>query len=974
MITTFVIAFVTLFAPFATGITVQGYSTQMRGLTAAQIVADMGAGWNMGNSLESENNETGWGNPRITKEMVQAIKNRGFKTIRIPVRWDDNYTDSNYTINSSYLDRVEEVVNYGLDCGLYVIINVHHNDLQTKANYNSSDQWQVKQELKTIWTQVGNRFKNYGDKLVFEVNNEPRNDNDWGGDSTLYDVVNQYNEVGRAAIRATGGNNKTRLVMLPTYCASADEPKVAGWKSLSSDNMIAVSIHAYHPFDFAFQGDGHSNWTDDDYNQLKQTFDRLRSYFTSKGIPVVIGEMGCTNKYNYDDRVKCTGIYAKMAKEQGIACIIWDNNNDVSEYNNYGKDGECFKIFDRNSCSFVYDGIAGALVDVFKDDVTPSAVPTTTPSQETSSEKGFYVSGTKLYDANNNEFVMRGVNVPYAWYQDQFTASVQAIAAKGANTVRVVLGDGQQYSKTSSQELSNIIQTCKDNQLICVLEVHDATGSDEWYALETAVNYWKEMKDQLQGNEQYVIVNIANEWYGTWNGSAWADGYKYAIKSLRDAGIQNTLMVDCAGWGQYPDSIKDYGKSVFEADSLKNTVFSIHMYEYAGANYTTVSNNINNALNLNVPLVIGEFGQKHTNGDVDEDAIMSICKNKSVGYMGWSWKGNGSEYAYLDLSNDWNGNSLTDWGNRLFYGTDGINSTSKVCSVFSGVTPTNTPQPTYTTQPTNTPQPTASTASNYVSLFYGSSYASDWGQAVEVATSKNGGSFDASNIKKGGHFYVEYSGTKDQIELIFQSWSGGSEWGKVSISESGSANGHYFAKFSYDNCKSTLGSSDFSGKLDKIFVGAMNDGITVYSVCYDFGDSSYENPSEEPESDPYVSLFWGSQTASGWLQPVGVLTSKNGGDFDGSSITSNGYFYVEYSGKEGELDLVLQSWSGASEWAKVSPSETGNVNGHYYAKYAYSNCVSAFGTNDFSGKLDKVHVSAREDSLTVYSVCYCYKR
>lgn len=397
--------------------------------------------------------------------------------------------------------------------------------------------------------------------------------------------------------------------MLPTYCASADEPKVAGWKSLSSDNMIAVSIHAYHPFDFALQGDGHSNWTDDDYNQLKQTFDRLRSYFTSKGIPVVIGEMGCTNKYNYDDRVKCTGIYAKMAKEQGIACIIWDNNNDVSEYNNYGKDGECFKIFDRNSCSFVYD----------------------------------------------------------------------------------------------------------------------------------------------------VIANIANEWYGTWNGSAWADGYKYAIKSLRDAGIQNTLMVDCAGWGQYPDSIKDYGKSVFEADSLKNTVFSIHMYEYAGANDTTVSNNINNALNLNVPLVIGEFGQKHTNGDVD--AIISICKNKSVGYMGWSWKGNGSEYAYLDLSND-------------------------------------------------------------------------WGQAVEVATSKNGGSFDASNIKEGGHFYVEYSGTKDQIELIFQSWSGGSAWGKVSISESGSANGHYFAKFSYNNCKSTLGSSDFSGKLDKIFVGAMNDGITVYSVCY----------------------------------------------------------------------------------------------------------------------------------------------
>lgn len=157
--------------------------------------------------------------------MIDTIAAKGFTTLRIPVRWDDNYSNaSNYTINSDYMDRVETVVNYGLANGMYVIINVHHNDLQNMVSTDSSVQTRVKNELKAIWTQVGNRFKNYGDKLIFEVNNEPRSGEDWGGNGTYYNIVNEYNEAGRAAIRATGGNNSSRLIMLPTYCASADSP------------------------------------------------------------------------------------------------------------------------------------------------------------------------------------------------------------------------------------------------------------------------------------------------------------------------------------------------------------------------------------------------------------------------------------------------------------------------------------------------------------------------------------------------------------------------------------------------------------------------------------------------------------------------------------------------------------------------------------------------------------------------------
>jgi len=329
--------------------------TQMR--DAWTITKDMKAGWNLGNSLESENDETGWGNPRITKCMIDAVHDMGFSTLRVPVRWDDHYIDSNYTIDTNYLERVKEVVNYGINNDMYVILNVHHNDLQTKTSTEYWQQEQVKNELRTIWTQIANYFKDYGDKLVFEVNNEPRAGEDWGGNSGLYDCVNQYNEAARAAIRATGGNNSLRLVMLPTYCASSDEPKLAGWKNLSSDDRIAVSIHAYVPFGFAYEGNT-TQWNNNLHEELKFIFGRYYTYFHSKGIPVVIGEFGATNMNNTYDRVQYTSAYGTLASNSGIPSILWDNHKFDYGQENYG-------LLDRYTCTFRFPEIAKALVDAY---------------------------------------------------------------------------------------------------------------------------------------------------------------------------------------------------------------------------------------------------------------------------------------------------------------------------------------------------------------------------------------------------------------------------------------------------------------------------------------------------------------------------------------------------------------------------------------------------------------------------------
>lgn len=456
---------------------------------------------------------------------------------------------------------------------------------------------------------------------------------------------------------------------------------------------------------------------------------------------------------------------------------------------------------------------------------------TATDLPANAASKGFYVSGTDIKDANGNTFVMRGVNIAHAWYSSYTETSIKGAADNGANTVRVVVADGKQWSKTSKSDLNNIVDQCKKNDMICVLEVHDATGSDNTSDLNAAVDYWIENKGVLQGNEKYVILNIANEWYGSWNGSSWAEGNKTAIKNIRKAGIENMIMVDCAGWGQYPDSIKDYGKSVFNADSKGNTVFSIHMYEYAGGNSSTVKKNIDNALGIGVPVVIGEFGGHHTNGDVDEATIMSYCKQKNVGYLGWSWKGNSSDLSYLDISNDWSGTSLTSWGNTLINGSNGIKKTSKKCTVFSGSSSSSSSSSSgsYSSSGSSSSE----SGDPYVSLFWGESTAGPWGQAVSVMTSKNGGSFDASNIKKNGYFYVEYSNNnKKQIELILQSWSGAEGWAKVSAYEYGTANGHYYAKFSYNDCVNAFGTSNFSGYLDQVHAGCRKNTTTVYSVCY----------------------------------------------------------------------------------------------------------------------------------------------
>jgi len=300
--------------------------------------------------------------------------------------------------------------------------------------------------------------------------------------------------------------------------------------------------------------------------------------------------------------------------------------------------------------------------------------------------KGFTVSGTKLLDGNNQIFEIRGINHAHAWYKGEEVNSIQGIAKTRANTVRIALGTGNKWVKDDASTVLKLINLAKDNNMIAILEVHDATGSDSKEDLADAVDYFISLKDILIGQEAYVLINIANEWYGSWDSNGWANGYINQIPRLREAGLTHTLIVDAAGWGQYPTSIFRRGQDVLAADSLGNTMFSIHMYEYAGGSTDIVKNNIDSVLDKGLALIIGEFGIRHTNGDVDEATIMSYCKTKGVGWLAWSWFGNTvGEFDYLDISSDWQGTAYSQWGQIVVDGVNGLNSTSNICSVFSTI-------------------------------------------------------------------------------------------------------------------------------------------------------------------------------------------------------------------------------------------------------------------------------------------------
>ncbi|GHH89057.1 cellulase family glycosylhydrolase [Streptomyces capitiformicae] len=298
---------------------------------------------------------------------------------------------------------------------------------------------------------------------------------------------------------------------------------------------------------------------------------------------------------------------------------------------------------------------------------------------------GFRVENGRLLERSGDDFVMRGVNHAHTWYPDRIS-SLSHIKAKGANTVRVVLSSGDRWTRNDTADVANVVAQCKRNRLICVLEVHDTTGYGEQsgaVTLSRAADYWISVQSALTGQEDYVIVNIGNEPYGNTNYAAWTADTKAAIQKLRTAGFDHTIMVDAPNWGQdWAFTMRDNAASVFAADPDANTVFSIHMYGVFDT-AAEISDYLGRFVTAKLPIVVGEFGHDHSDGNPDEDAILATAQRLGLGYLGWSWSGNSGGVEYLDMVTNFDPNQLTSWGQRLFNGANGIAATAREAAIYS---------------------------------------------------------------------------------------------------------------------------------------------------------------------------------------------------------------------------------------------------------------------------------------------------
>ncbi len=364
---------------------------------AMQFVEDMKLGWNLGNAFDAYNcdwvtdeleYEAAWCGAYTTKELMDTLKETGFKTIRIPVSWHDHVSGNSFEISEAWMNRVQEVVNYCIDNDMYVIINMHH-DVDTAYYYPSTEYLEnSRRYVSYIWTQIAERFAEYDEHLIFEGINEPRlvgHTIEWWIDLNNTEVVdsllciNELNQVFVDTVRATGGKNASRYLMCSGYCASADGATNTYFKlptDISGNNKLIISVHAYTPYSFALDKTGTGYWSVNDQtsvNSVNEFLDMLYNKYTSQGIPVVIGEFGALDKNgNLQSRVEYASYYIAAARARGIRCLWWDNNAFTGE-------GELFGLINRSTYEFEYPEIVQGMMIYAGGDETSDESSTVSP-------------------------------------------------------------------------------------------------------------------------------------------------------------------------------------------------------------------------------------------------------------------------------------------------------------------------------------------------------------------------------------------------------------------------------------------------------------------------------------------------------------------------------------------------------------------------------------------------------------------
>lgn len=347
----------------------------MRNLSSLELSTMMGLGWNLGNSLEAitvnngnfSGGETSWGNPIVTKQLIDSVKAAGFQSVRIPVSWSHKLTDHfSYQISEAWLERVAEVVDMVLHNEMYAIINIHW-DGGWMNHPDQTHQAEINEKIEALWTQIATYFVDYSDHLLFAGTNEVHVENNYGAPGIINaQVQNSFNQTFLTAVRNTGGRNALRHLVVQGYNTNIDHTiKHFVLPDDPAEKRLMVEVHFYDPYDFALQESGafktlwgkpfaggnvsswgQENWVDD-------AFGRMKTQFVNQGIPVILGEYGAILRTSLsvgqEMHVEARNYYleyvTRVAVENGMVPFYWDNGHT-------GNNG--FGLFKRSNGQQVY--------------------------------------------------------------------------------------------------------------------------------------------------------------------------------------------------------------------------------------------------------------------------------------------------------------------------------------------------------------------------------------------------------------------------------------------------------------------------------------------------------------------------------------------------------------------------------------------------------------------------------------------
>ncbi|MCH5274985.1 MAG: cellulase family glycosylhydrolase [Lachnospiraceae bacterium] len=347
----------------------QTVSSQMpfRELSADEMVAEMGNGWNLGNTMDGHTgftpSETLWQNVETTQGLMKALHDLGFNTVRVPVTWGTMIDDeNNYQIDEQWMSRVQDIVDYCVNMNMYVIINVHHDGAEQAGwlHIAAEDLDPIKEKYAAVWEQIAERFKDYDEHVIFESMNEVTG----GGSAVAEDtaIICDFNQIFVDTVRATGSNNAYRWLSVPgryTNIYNTTDP-AAGFKLPTDivENRLFVAVH-YYDWNFGLLENAKTNdFSDQKVTELSQDFQRLIDTFTSQGIPVILGEYGAINKNNTENRAYHMEIVTRMCGQAGVVPCYWDQGwYDLSMEPDFS-----FTLIDRETYAQVYPEIISAMM------------------------------------------------------------------------------------------------------------------------------------------------------------------------------------------------------------------------------------------------------------------------------------------------------------------------------------------------------------------------------------------------------------------------------------------------------------------------------------------------------------------------------------------------------------------------------------------------------------------------------------